>query len=51
MILYHADITSEPPDSTFVKAVPLVDTDNIFNIIDEHKGLTEDQRFPFLDSF
>ena len=45
---YHADITPEPPDSIFVKAVPLVNTDKIFDIIDEHKGLTEDQRLPSL---
>ena len=48
IITHRADITPEPPDTTFVKAVPLVHDDKIFNSIAKHEGLTEDQRFfPF----
>ena len=45
IIKYQADITPEPPDTIFVIPVPLVNNDNIFDVIDNHKELTDDQRF------
>ena len=45
LIHYQADITPEPPDSIFVTSIPLVNNDKIFEIIANHEGLTDDQRF------
>ena len=45
IINHLADNTPDPPDSIFVKAVPLVNDDKIFNIIANHDNLTADQRF------
>ena len=51
IVRYSADTTPDPPDSTFVTLVPLVNNDDIFNIIDNHKGLTENQRYKFFKNF
>lgn len=45
IIIYTRDNTPDPPDSTFVKSVPLVYDNIIFNTIDNHEGLTDHQRF------
>jgi hypothetical protein len=44
-ILYSRDNTPDPPDSTFLKSVPLVNDDEIFNIIAKHVSLTDHQRY------
>ena len=46
IINYTRDNTPEPPDSTFVKSVPLVNDDFIFDIIAKHLDLTDHQRYP-----
>ena len=50
-VRYSADTTPDPPDSTFATSVPLVDNDDIFNIISNHKELTEYQRYNFEKDF
>ena len=44
IIKYTRESTPDPPDFTFIKPIPLVDCDNIFDVIASHKALTENQR-------
>ena len=48
IIKYTRESTPDPPDFTFVKPIPLVNCDNIFDIISTHKSLTDHQRYPFI---
>ena len=43
-INYKSETTPDPPDTIFVKSVPLVRDDTIFNFIANHKDLTDHQR-------
>ena len=45
IILYSRDTTPDPPDSTFVTSVPLVNDDKIFDIVANHESLTDEQRY------
>ena len=45
IIKYTRDSTPDPPDSTFVISVPLVTCNTIFDVIANHKTLTDDQRY------
>ena len=43
-VKYNSDPIPDPPDTTFVTSVPLVNDDSIFDTIAKHKGLTDNQR-------
>ena len=46
IIKYTRESAPDPPDFTFVKPIPLVNCDNIFDVIATHLTLTDHQRYP-----
>ena len=51
VINYTSDTTPDPPDTIFVTSVPLIDDNNIFNVIANHKSLTDNQRYNLEKNF